>query len=187
MCVCVITCMSQRYSVTTIAACPLFWMSSLFSTIMDAFWLNTQMLPRELQWSEVFQYSCWSLFKLFCVLFVLSCIELSSAEIRPLLCSVGSMLRLLWVKIAAGWGCYDAGRLLSLLQPWWIRPAALKRTFWKQQLIYPGGVETNVGVTYLDDGWDHPWRMIVWLCLQKCCKYMNIWLAQRISFILHWD
>lgn len=40
MCVCVITCMSQRYSVTTIAACPLFWMSSLFSTIMDTFWLQ---------------------------------------------------------------------------------------------------------------------------------------------------
>lgn len=55
-------------------------------------------------------------------------IELSSADLWPFFVLRCSLWRLLWVEIAAGWGRYDTGRLLSLLQPWWIIPVTEKKS-----------------------------------------------------------
>lgn len=60
------------------------------------------MPPGELYSSEAFECICWSLFILFfiCPPCALNCHQ----QKYGLYCAP---LRLLWVKIAAGWGCYD--------------------------------------------------------------------------------
>lgn len=167
--VCVITCMSQG------CFAPTF----------------TQALPGELQSSEAFQYNCWPLViltklttfvQLFHLLFVLLVhwivISRNMAFIVLHWLLVGA-----FVSEDCCWlGCYDAGRSLSLLQPWWIRPATVKRTFGKQQLVFRAqGKQMLVWLMWMmdesiSDGW-----LFEFVCINAGNMGIYDWHIETVS------